>query len=197
MLQRLDLGRGAWLAHVAGFVVEHHAVMARLLEQLPLRQEALTLFGRRVTTPRLTSWHGDAGCRYRYSGRTFDPNPWTTELTSMREALVQASDYPFNCVLANYYRDGSDSMGKHRDDERELGPTPDDIAVGSVSLGGRRRFCLRERDGGQTHRFDLGGGDLLLMGGTTQRHFEHWVPKTTRLVEPRLNLTFRVLVTNV
>ena len=192
-LQRIDLGHGAWVAHVEDFVPDHARLMQTLVQTLPLRQEPLVLFGKQRSTPRLTSWHGDAHCHYRYSGRTFAPTPWTPELAALRDRLRASTHYPFNCVLANYYRDGTDSMGAHRDNEPELGPHPDDVAVASVSLGARRRFCLRAINGDAKRTFELGEGDLLLMGGTTQQHFEHFVAKTKRPVGPRLNLTFRVL----
>jgi alkylated DNA repair dioxygenase AlkB len=188
------LGDGARVVLVPAFVPEHAAMMAVLVESLPLRQEALKLFGRENQTPRLTSWHGDPECAYRYSGRTFEPHPWTRELADVRARLREATGYDFNGVLANFYRDGSDSMGAHSDDERELGPHPDDIAVASVSLGARRRFLLERKRGGDRREYLLGEGDLLLMTGTTQRHFKHWVPRTSKPVGPRLNLTFRVLV---
>lgn len=189
-----DLGDGARVVLVPGFVPEHAAMMSVLVESLPLRQEALVLFGRENQTPRLTSWHGDPGCAYRYSGRTFEPHAWTRELSDVRARLREATGYDFNGMLANFYRDGSDSMGAHSDDERELGPHPDDVAVASVSLGARRRFLLERKRGGDRREYLLGEGDLLLMTGTTQRHFKHWVPRTSKPVGPRLNLTFRVLV---
>ncbi len=189
-----ELGDGARVAYVPGFVPEHAALMEALVGSLPLRQEPLVLFGRENLTPRLTSWHGDPVCAYRYSGRTFAPQPWTPELAALRVRLREATGYDFNGVLANFYRDGSDSMGAHSDDERELGPAPDDVAVASVSLGARRRFLLERKRGGDRREWALGEGDLLLMTGTTQRHYKHWVPRTSRPVGPRLNLTFRVLV---
>jgi alkylated DNA repair dioxygenase AlkB len=98
-----------------------------------------------------------------------------------------------NAALANYYRDGRDSMGWHADDERELGPSPDDVAVASLSLGAARRFLLRHRTRGETRELALGDGSLLVMRGTTQRHWRHALPKTRAAVGPRLNLTFRVV----
>ncbi len=191
--QHRDLGRGSWARLIPGFVAEHKALMQRLLETLPLRQEPITMFGKTHLTPRLTSWHGDPGCAYRYSRRLFEPSPWTTELFEVRERLRTLFGYGFNSVLVNHYRDGADAMGAHADDEPELGPSRDDIGVASVSLGGPRRFLLRPKDGGETIAYALGGGDLLLMGGTTQQHFKHWVPRTKRPVAPRMNLTFRVV----
>lgn len=188
-----DLGRGCWAQLIPEFVLEHAALMEALVETLPLRQEPITMFGKTHPTPRLTSWHGDPGCAYRYSGRTFEPSPWTPALTRLRAQLVEATGYAFNSVLVNYYRDGADAMGAHADDEPELGPTRDDIGIGSVSLGARRRFLLRPKEGGESLEWALGEGDLLVMGGRTQRCFKHWVPRTKKPVGPRMNLTFRVV----
>lgn len=193
--QHHDLGRGSWARLIPEFVVEHAVLMRRLLETLPLRQEPITMFGKTHLTPRLTSWHGDSGCAYRYSRRLFEPSPWTPELSEVRARLVEHAGYGFNSVLVNYYRDGADAMGAHADDEPELGPSREDIGVASVSLGGRRRFLLRAKSGGDTTEYALGDGDLLLMGGATQQHFKHWVPRTKKPVGPRMNLTFRVVLT--
>ncbi len=189
-----DLGRGCWAQLIAGYVEDHDRLMEALVDSLPLRQEPITMFGKTHLTPRLTSWHGDAGCAYRYSRRSFEPAPWTPALDGLRARLVESTGYAFNSVLANYYRDGADAMGAHADDEPELGPSRDDVGIASVSLGARRRFLLRPKDGGETVAFALGEGDLLVMGGRTQAHFKHWVPRTKKAVRPRMNLTFRVVV---
>jgi alkylated DNA repair dioxygenase AlkB len=192
-VERINLGEGAWVHFVADFVPHHAAVMAHLLASLPLSQESIVLFGRRVTMPRLTSWHGDPGCSYAYSGRVFEPAPWTEELAALRDRLIELETCPFNSVLVNHYRDGNDSMGEHADDEPELGPSADDVRIASVSLGAPRRFVLRHRRTRSVHAFQLGEGSVLVMGGTTQRYFRHHLPRTRRPVEPRMNLTFRVI----
>lgn len=176
------------------FVEDHVEMQARLLATLPLHQERLVLFGREVRTPRLTSLHGDPGCEYAYSGRRFAPQPWTPELSALRDRVSRVAGVAFNTVLGNLYRSGEDSMGRHADDEPELGPSQDDIRIASVSLGARRRFIMRHRATGKRWVLELGEGDLLVMGGTTQQHYQHEVPKTRKHVGPRLNLTFRVVV---
>ncbi|HET6585885.1 MAG TPA: alpha-ketoglutarate-dependent dioxygenase AlkB [Nannocystaceae bacterium] len=188
-----DLGRGAWLAHVPHFVDD--AWLEPLRAELPLRQESLVICGREIATPRLTSWHGDPGAHYRYSGRTFEPGPWTPTLARVRDRLVELLGVRFHGVLANWYRDGNDAMGWHSDDERELGPAaPDDVIVASVSLGTARRFLLQARTkAGDRIELALGGGDLLVMGGSTQRRWRHSVPRERKIATPRLNLTFRLL----
>jgi alkylated DNA repair dioxygenase AlkB len=192
-VDRIDLGEGAWVTFERAFVGEHLALMARLTASLPLHQETIVLFGKTVAMPRLTSWHGDPGCSYAYSGRVFEPATWTTELADLRDRLARREGCTFNSVLVNYYRDGRDSMGEHADDEPELGPSRDDIRIASVSLGDTRRFVLRHRRTRAVHAFELGEGSVLVMGGTTQRHFRHHLPRTRQPVGPRMNLTFRVI----
>ena len=186
------LGRGAWLAHVPAFVDD--GWLPALKDELPLRQESLVICGREIATPRLTSWHGDPHARYRYSGRTFAPTPWTPTLARVRDRLVDALGVRFDGVLANWYRDGNDAMGWHSDDEAELGPAaPHDVLVASVSLGTPRRFVLRDKHGDERIELALGGGDLLVMGGSTQRFYRHSVPRERGARAPRLNLTFRLV----
>ncbi len=192
--ERIDLGEGAWLEWWPDFLAPGERPDAETLaRELPLRADTFTLFGRTVPVPRLIAWHGDPGCRYRYSGQTYEPAPWTPTLARLRDVLTARTHVAFNGVLANYYRDGRDSMGWHADDERELGPAADDVAVASLSLGAPRRFALRHRKTRERREFALGDGNLLVMRGTTQRHWQHALPKTRKELEPRLNLTFRVV----
>jgi alkylated DNA repair dioxygenase AlkB len=194
-VERIDLGEGAWVTLERHFVPDHAGLMTRLVETLPLAQESIVLFGRTVPMPRLTSWHGDPGCSYAYSGRLFQPAPWTRELGAMRDSLSLREGCPFNSVLVNHYRDGRDAMGEHADDEPELGPSREDVRIASVSLGAPRRFVLRHQKTRAVFPFHLGEGSVLVMGGTTQRHYRHHVPRTRTPVGPRMNLTFRVVLT--
>jgi len=189
----VDLGAGAWVRLVRRWRPHAPAQIEDLLRPLPLRQEMLTIFGRQHATPRLVSWHGDPGCAYRYSGKSFEPRPWTQELGALRDGVTAATGYAFNTVLVNVYRTGADAMGAHRDDEPELGPRRDDIGIASLSLGAPRRFVLEHEPSGRRFDWLLGEGDLLVMGGTTQRFCKHWVPRTRKPVGLRVNLTFRVV----
>ncbi len=152
-------------------------------------QHFVRIAGRRIPSPRLSAWYGVDGARYTYSGQTYDPLSWTPLLDEVRSRVEAAVDVPFNSVLLNAYRDGSDSMGWHADDEPELGPHP---VIASVSLGATRRFRLKYRDSEvEPVALELEHGSLLVMDGDTQRHWRHAVPKTRRPVGLRLNLTFR------
>lgn len=169
--------------------------MHALVAELPLAPEALVIFGKAIETPRLVSFHGEPHARYGYSGRVFEPRPWTPGLSHVRALVAEVTGVRFDCVLVNHYRDGDDAMGWHADDEPELGPdAPRDVLIASVSLGAPRRFLLRHRRRTAERReLSLGEGSLLVMGGATQRRYQHAVPRTARPVGPRTNLTFRLL----
>jgi alkylated DNA repair dioxygenase AlkB len=194
LFEQIKLGDGAWIEWSPRLLAAaDHPDAQALAAEIPLRTDTFRMFGRTVRVPRLIAWHGDPGCRYRYSGQTYEPAPWTPGLARIRALLCARTGIAWNAVLANYYRDGSDSVGWHSDDERELGPERDDIAIASLSLGATRRFVMRHRASGERRAFDLSDGSLLVMRGTTQRHWRHALPKTAARVGPRLNLTFRVI----
>lgn len=137
-------------------------------------------------------WHGDPSAYYEYSGVNHQPKPWTSELRNIREKVEQQCRCVFNSVLANLYRDGNDSMGRHADDEKELGINP---VIASLSLGDGRLFRMHHKKSKQTLAINLAHGDLLVMGGTCQQHWLHSVPKTKIAKMPRINLTFREILT--
>jgi alkylated DNA repair dioxygenase AlkB len=166
---------------------------AALLDDVNWQQEHIRIMGKTIPLPRLTAWYGDEGRYYTYSGITMPAAPWISPLLRSREVAQQLADAPFNSVLCNLYRDGNDSVGWHADDERELGPSRDDIAIGSVSLGAPRRFVLKHRRDGRRLAFELGHGSLFVMRGRTQQRWLHALPKTQKPCAPRLNLTFRVI----
>ncbi|AOX62860.1 MULTISPECIES: alpha-ketoglutarate-dependent dioxygenase AlkB [unclassified Stenotrophomonas] len=160
-----------------------------LREDVPWEVHRIRMFGRQVDSPRLSCWMGDPAARYRYSGTEFVPQPWHPALLPLRDQLAAFCGHAFNSVLLNRYRDGDDGMGWHSDNEPELGPAP---VIASLSLGAGRRFLLRRRDDhAKKAEVLLDHGDLLVMGGQTQRLYQHSLPKSARPLAERLNLTFR------
>jgi len=157
-----------------------------LWEEIAWEQHTIKLYGRAVLTPRLTAWMGDGP--YRYSGIVNEPTAWPRALVERRERLQDELGIEFNSCLVNLYRDGADAMGYHSDNEPELGAQP---TIASISLGDRRRFVLRHRSTGERWSWDLGHGDLLVMRDESQSNYAHAIPKTSRQVGPRMNLTFR------
>lgn len=140
-----------------------------LSQTIDWRQDWIKIYGRTLPQPRLTAWYGDPGKSYTYSGITMHPTPWTAALLDLKAAIETVSGgVIFNSVLLNLYRDGNDSMGWHSDDEPELGPAP---VIGSLSLGGTRRFMLRHRfQKSLKHQLELTAGSFLLMRGPTQHY---------------------------
>lgn len=171
---------------------ESDRLMAALTENIRWKQEPITIMGRQVMQPRLTAWYGDADKPYTYSGVTMQPFTWTAELQHIRARIEPLAGVRFTSALLNFYRDGNDSMGWHRDNEKSLGPQP---VIGSVSFGAARYFHFKHAsDKDLRVKTVLSHGSLLLMRGRTQERWYHSVPKTVRVTEPRINITFRVII---
>ncbi len=170
---------------------EARALFDALSGSIAWSQEEVVIFGQPRRVPRLVAWHGDPGTSYTYSGTAHEPQPWTPELSAIRERVEQLCGHGFNSVLLNRYRDGRDGMGWHADDEPELGRNP---IIASVSFGATRRFRLRHRRNRvEPITLPLTDGSLLLMAGETQHCWVHAVPKTATPVGERVNLTFRTV----
>lgn len=169
-----------------------------LERSLNWHQGSITLFGRAIAEPRLTAWCGDHP--YTYSRRTLPARPWSLPLAALKDQLNEvlqslgvAGSRPLNHVLLNRYRDGQDAMGWHRDNEPELGAEP---LICSLSLGCARRFVMRPRARDARHlsmQWSLGCGDVLVMYGASQVHWEHSLRPTNTAVGSRINLTFRAV----
>ncbi|GEP88488.1 Alkylated DNA repair dioxygenase AlkB [Chitinophaga terrae (ex Kim and Jung 2007)] len=167
------------------------ALLNELIDTVPWKQSTLTIQDKVVLTPRLTAWYGDAGRSYRLSDKDFTPNPWTERLLSLKERVEALTHLHFNCVLLNYYRDGNDSVAWHSDHERELGQHPN---IASLSVGQARTFEFRnKKDHKRKYALTLGNGSLLIMKGDLQQFWDHRIPKSTRNLRPRINLTFRII----
>ena len=170
---------------------EHEAdtLFASLHAEVPWERHRLRLFGRTVDSPRLSCWIGDTDAVYTYARTRFEPVPWTPTVAKLRDQLATRWNLRFNSVLANLYRDGRDSMGWHSDDEPELGARP---IIASLSFGVPRAFRLRSRATREPAlALELAHGSLFVMGGDTQRNYQHALPRRAGVEQPRINLTFR------
>jgi alkylated DNA repair dioxygenase AlkB len=165
-----------------------------ILEQA-WEQKTIKLFGQEHEVPRLTLWFGEG---YTYSGIKNVAAPMPAWLDELRSRAEKASGARFNSALLNYYRDGKDSVSWHADDEKELGTEP---TIASLSIGASRAFAIKERaerlgeieTGKERARWSLqlNDGDLLIMRGESQRDYLHSIPKTSKEVGARVNITFR------
>ncbi|MEZ5500844.1 MAG: alpha-ketoglutarate-dependent dioxygenase AlkB [Steroidobacteraceae bacterium] len=163
--------------------------MTVLRNGLAWQRRSIVLFGHRYLQPRMIAFYGDEGVSYSYSRQRLSALPWPAPLARLRDGLVRHCRAPFNCVLANLYRDGDDCMGWHSDDEAELGEQP---LIASLSLGAARDFALRSRRGSpKLLRLSLLSGSLLVMRGDFQQAWQHALPRAPNPCAARINLTFR------
>lgn len=169
---------------------EQEELFAWCRDQVTWKYVSLYAGGRSVPVPRGLAWFGDVP--YSYSGLTHKPCPMPAKLRQLAdriEAELARAGTPakFNSVLMNFYRDGTDSIGMHSDDESQLDAQP---VIGSVSLGSARKFRFQHKLTRTRHETPLPGGSLLVMKGNTQEDWRHGVPKEPG-AGPRINLTFR------
>lgn len=172
-LRRIDLGEGAWIDYAPMWLSGDESLFERLAETAEWSQPVVEMYEREVITPRLTA---------RIDASSHEAIP------RMIDVLSDRYDVPLDQVSAGWYRDGRDSVAPHGDRIARDLPY---ATVATVSLGGSRRFTIRSRQGGGSRALSLGHGDLVVMGGSTQRTQEHGIPKTTSPVEPRIALMFR------
>jgi len=180
-VERTDLGSGAWIDFRPGWVAGADELKDRLVERVPWQAHRRPMYDRVVDVPRLLRFYGED-----------DPVP-DPALDELRSAL---NDHygpelgeSFLSIGLALYRDGRDSVSWHGDTIGRASTA--DTMVAIVSLGEARRFLLRPRGGGPSRRYELGHGDLMVMGGSCQRTWEHSVPKTARIVGPRVSVQFR------
>jgi alkylated DNA repair dioxygenase AlkB len=180
-VQRHTLTRGAWVDHLPGWVTGSEVVLDTLLSGVDWRAERREMYEREVDVPRLLRWYG----RDEHL-----PHPVLTEARDRLSAHYAAElGEPFVTAGMCLYRDGRDSVAWHGD---TLGRgARADTMVAIVSFGSPRALMLRPKSGGSSLRFPLGHGDLIVMGGSCQRTWEHAIPKTARAVGPRVSVQFR------
>ena len=167
-------------------------LLQELQSNIQWTTRSLTLFGKTIPMPRLLAWHADPGIHYRYSGGDSPHNDWTPTLRQIQHQVEKLAQSTFNGALLNLYRDGQHSMGWHSDNEATLGPSP---VIASVSLGAEREFQLRHKLKKYSPiKLTLESGSLLLMRGALQQHWQHQLPKTQRAIGPRINITFRHII---
>jgi alkylated DNA repair dioxygenase AlkB len=170
---------------------ESDQLFKALTENIAWKQEPVIIMGKEIMQPRLTAWYGNADKSYSYTGITMKPHAWTPELLIIKERIEKIAAQQFTSALLNFYRDGKDSMGWHRDNEKELGNNP---VIGSVSFGTSRFFHLKHRqDKTLRQKIALTHGSFLLMKGSTQHNWYHSIPKELKVMESRINITFRTI----
>jgi alkylated DNA repair dioxygenase AlkB len=165
----------------------------QIMDETPWEMPEMVMFGKKYSQAGLSTWFTNTNVSYVYSGITRTPHAMTPVLQAVMDHCTVASGAEYNSVLVNLYRDGNDSVSWHSDNEEINGSEP---TIASVSLGATRRFDLRHKESGETVRVDLEDGSLLVMSGLSQHCWVHQIAKTKSKVGPRINLTFRRVVTS-
>ncbi len=181
LLTRRPLSRGAWVDVGPGWLAGTADLFGRLVDEVPWRAERRQMYDRIVDVPRLLCFYGEEEPL---------PDPALAEAQETLNAHYAAElGEPFVTAGLCLYRDGRDSVAWHGDTIGRGGTQ--DTMVAIVSLGAPRVLALRSRGGGPALRYELGHGDLIVMGGSCQRTWEHAIPKTARAVGPRISIQFR------
>lgn len=163
-----------------------------LLERIEWRNDEAVIYGKRIITKRKVAWYGDQPFSYTYSKTTKTALPWTPELLILKNLAEKHSGETYNSCLLNLYHDGSEGMAWHSDGEKDLRKNG---AIASLSFGAERKFCFKHKHSGEKIDVFLEAGSLLVMKGETQTHWLHRLPPSTKIHQPRINLTFRTIVT--
>lgn len=169
-----------------GFIPKEEAdnYYTELLHSIPWHEYQMPMYDKIVTAPRMIAWYGEQ----EEAGES--SNQWTPELLQLREKVEKETSLKFNAVLLNLYRNGNDSVAWHSDKEHKIGRNPN---IASVTFGQTRPFRFRHKTDKSVPQVEipLHHGTLLLMSGTTNTFWEHHIPKSTKEMLPRINLTFR------
>jgi alkylated DNA repair dioxygenase AlkB len=182
-VRRTPLTRGAWVDHLPGWLSGSDQLFADLVDTVPWRADQRQMYDRVVDVPRLLSFYGEDDPL---------PHPLLVEARSLLDEHYAAElAETFRTSGLCYYRDGRDSVAWHGD--RIGRGRSEDTMVAILSLGESRKLMLRPNGGGagRTLTFGLGHGDLLVMGGSCQRTWEHCVPKSARPCGPRISVQYR------
>ncbi len=162
-----------------------------LFENIPWKSDEAVIFGKLIETKRKIAWFGDETFEYTYSGRTKYAQKWTSELLQLKLKTEQLTGETFNSCLLNLYHDGNEGMAYHSDGEKDLKKNG---AIASLTFGAERKFSFKHKISKEKVELILEHGSLLVMKDQTQSHWLHRLPPTKKVLQPRINLTFRTIV---
>ena len=160
-------------------------------QHLHWQHDELMMFGKKITTNRKVAWYGDKTYTYTYSRTTKTALLWHPLLLPIREKTETVTNASFNACLCNFYHHGNEGMTWHSDDDKEFGLNP---TIASLSFGAERTFSFRHKITKEVISIILESGSVLLMKANTQSHWVHALPKSAKIKDPRINLTFRLVV---
>ncbi len=164
--------------------------LSSLIKEIPWQQDEFVIFGKRMLTPRKVAWIANKDFAYTYSNATKIALPWTVGLHIIKQEVEQITGCSFNSCLLNLYENGEQGVSWHSDDEAALGEQP---IIASVSFGALRKFSFKHKNNKQKIDINLEHGSLIMMQGNTQRHWQHAILKSKKILKPRISLTFRTI----
>jgi len=163
-----------------------------LLSSIEWKNDEMVLLGNKIQTKRKVAWYGEEPFAYTYSNTTKFALPWSAELLELKNVVEQQTNDYYNSCLLNLYHDGNEGMTWHCDGEKELKPNG---AIASLSFGAERKFSFKHIKTSQVVSLMLEHGSLLMMKGVTQSYWLHALPVMKKIRTPRINLTFRTILT--
>jgi alkylated DNA repair dioxygenase AlkB len=169
---------------------EAHNFTKILLKDIDWKNDEAIIFGKHIITKRKVAWYANEGLSYTYSNTTKHALPFTNELLELKKAVEEKTGFQFNACLLNLYHNGTEGMAWHSDDEKEL---VKDGCIASLSFGAERKFMLKHKKTKETISILLENGSLLCMKENTQTNWLHQLPKSLKIKQPRVNLTFRMM----
>jgi alkylated DNA repair dioxygenase AlkB len=161
---------------------------SKLLSAIEWKNDEAIVFGKTIITKRKVAWYGDHPFAYTYSNKTKEALKWTPELLELKAIVEDKSSAKYNSCLLNLYHNGDEGVSWHSDDEKELTKY---ATIASLSFGAERKFVFKHKENGSVVNTFLEHGSLLLMKGSTQTHWLHSLPKSKKVLRPRISLTFR------
>ncbi len=162
-----------------------------LINKIDWKNEVVVMFGNEITTKRKVAFYSDPNIQYRYSQRTKKGLEWISILLQIKSIVESYTQTQYNACLLNLYHNGNEAMGWHSDNEVEIMPNS---SIASISLGAERKFSFKNKTTKETNTILLENGSLLEMKGELQNHWLHSLPKSTKIIMPRINLTFRQMI---
>jgi len=169
---------------------EANGICKDLFETIPWKQDEVVMFGKKIITKRKVAWYADAGITYTYAGVKKSGLEWTSALIGIKQKVEAITGAKYNACLLNLYHEGEEGMGWHQDNEKEMVAGS---SIASVSLGAARKFAFKHATTNERIDIELENGSLLDMKGAIQHHWYHSLPKSMRIKQLRINLTFRLM----
>jgi alkylated DNA repair dioxygenase AlkB len=157
------------------------------------RHDEAVIYGKKIVTRRKVAWYGDRPFAYTYSRTTKTALYWTPALQELKTIVEKVSGETYNSCLLNLYHNGTEGMAWHSDGEAEMKKNG---AIASLSLGAERKFSFRHKFTKEKMDLILPNGSMLVMKDVTQSYWQHCLPVSKRVLNARINLTFRTIDLN-